>query len=321
MTSGTPQKKIRFNKVLVTGGAGYVGSILTDALLKEGYKVRVLDTLRFGWNSVLLFLSNYDYEFVKGDIRDKESVKKAVDGVDAVIHLAAIVGFPACRKEPELSRDINVNGTRTLVDTVNGRVPIIFASSGSTYGKMIEDLCTETTPLNPLSNYGKQKAEAEEIIKQNKEFVIYRFATAFGVSPRMRLDLLPNDFTYRAVKERSLIVYEKNFMRTFIHVKDMARAFIFALENYDKVRGETYNVGDDSMNYSKEDICLAIKKKVDYYLHFADVGHDADQRDYLVSYDKINRAGFKTAIDMDEGVDELIKAAEVIEIQNPHYNA
>jgi nucleoside-diphosphate-sugar epimerase len=310
----------KFKKILVTGGAGYVGSILTDELLKRGYEVRVIDNLRFGWQSVLPFISNPNYEFIKGDVRDAAAMQKAVDGVDAVVHLAAIVGFPACRKDPELSRDINVNGMQTLVDTVHGRIPILFASTGSTYGKMIEDLCTETTPLNPLSNYGKQKAEAEDIVKKNAEFVIYRFATAFGVSPRMRLDLLPNDFSYRAVKDRSLIVYEKDFMRTFVHVRDMAASFIFALEHYDKVRGQIYNVGDNGMNYSKEAICQLIQKRVDYYLHFADVGHDADQRDYVVSYDKLNNAGFRTSVSMEQGIAELVKAAHIIEVQNPLHN-
>jgi len=315
----TTEKK--FKKILVTGGAGYVGSVLTDELLKRGYQVRVLDSLRFGWQSLLPFLPDKNYEFIRGDVRDAAVVAQAVEGVDAVVHLAAIVGFPACRKEPEVSREINVNGTETLVNAVHGRVPILFASTGSTYGKMIEDLCTETTPLNPLSHYGKQKAEAEEVIRKNGEFVIYRFATAFGVSTRMRLDLLPNDFSYRAVKDKSLIVYEKNFMRTFVHVRDMARSFIFALEHYDAVRGEVFNVGDNNMNYSKEAICQLIQKHVEYYLHFADVGHDADQRDYVVSYDKLNQAGFRTSVTMEDGIAELVKAAHVIEIQNPHYNA
>jgi len=310
-----------FKNILVTGGAGYVGTVLVEELLKEGYNVRVLDTLRFGGNVLMRFFADKHFDFVKGDIRVKADVEKAVDGMDAVIHLAAIVGFPACRKDPELSRDINVNGTKVLVDVVGGSIPIVFSSSGSTYGKIIEDFCTETSPLNPLSDYGKQKVEGEEIVKSNKEFVIYRFATAFGVSPRMRLDLLPNDFAYRAVKEKSLIVYEKSFMRTFIHVRDMARAFLFALDNYDTMRGEIYNVGDNSMNFSKEEICLLIRKKVDFYLHFADISHDVDQRNYVVSYDKLDKLGFNASISIEEGIDELLKAAQAIEVSNPYANA
>lgn len=315
------ESKNRFKNILVTGGAGYVGSPLVGMLLEEGYRVRVLDILKFGGHSLFPYFASKKFEFVKGDIRNKETVKRAAEGMDAIIHLAAIVGFPACRKEPELSREVNVDGTRNIVEAAAGKIPIFFASTGSNYGKLIETVCTETTPLNPLSNYGKQKTEAEEIVKSNGELVIYRFATAFGVSPRMRLDLLPNDFTYRAVRDKSLIVYEKNFMRTFIHVRDMGGAFLFALTNYGKMRGEIYNVGDNSMNYSKEAICLMVKNKVDYYLHFADVGHDVDQRNYVVSYDKLSKVGFKSAVSMSEGIDEMIKATEVIEIQNPHYNA
>ena len=298
-----------------------MGTCLVDLLLKEGYSVRVIDSLRFGGFGLLNFFHDPNFDFIKGDIRDKKAIAEAAKGVDVIIHLAAIVGFPACRKEPELSREINVGGTQNVVEAAAGKIPVFFASTGSNYGKMIEKICTETTPLNPLTNYAIQKAEAEEIVKKNNEFVIYRFATAFGVSPRLRLDLLPNDFTYRAVRDRSLIVYEKHFMRTFIHVRDMAKSFLFALQNYDKMRGEIYNVGDNAMNYSKEAICNQIRKKVDYYLHFADIGHDLDQRDYVVSYDKIHNLGYKTTVSMEQGIDELINVSKIIEIQNPHYNA
>ena len=310
----------KFKKILVTGGAGYVGTCTVDALLKNGYQVRVLDSLRFGGHGLLPFFQNKNFEFIKGDIRDKKIVQAAMKDVDVVIHLASIVGFPACRKDPELSREINVGGTENIVEEAAGR-PVLFASTGSNYGKMLEKICTETVPLNPLTDYARQKSEAEEIIKKNREFVIYRFATAFGVSPRMRLDLLPNDFTYRAVRDKSLIVYEKSFMRTFIHVRDMADSFVFALANYDKMRGEIYNVGDNQMNYSKEGICNLIRQKVDYYLHFADIGHDLDQRDYMVSYDKVHAVGFKPQISMEQGIDELINVSQLIEVQNPHYNA
>ena len=312
--------KKSFKNILITGGAGYVGTATVALLLENGYKIRIIDTLRFGGQPIIPFFSNPNFEFIKGDIRDKKVMKKAVEGMDAIIHLAGIVGFPACRKEPELSRKTNVNGTKTVVEAAGGKIPVFFASTGSTYGKMIQDLCTETSPLNPISSYAVQKVEAEEIVKKNKKFVIYRFATAFGSSQSIRLDLLQNDLTYRAVRDKTLIVYEKHFMRTFIHVRDMARSFLFALKNYSKMEGEIYNVGDNAMNHSKEEICNMISKKVKCYVHFADVGHDVDQRDYVVSYDKIAKLGFKNTVSMEEGLNELIKVVEAIELSSPYYS-
>lgn len=307
-------------RILITGGAGYVGTSLIPQLLAKGYKVRVFDNLSMGGEGMLPFFANKDFEFIKGDITNMDDIKAAVKDVDGVVHLAGIVGYPACRKFPELSRSVNVDGTHILIDALDKNVPIFFASTGSTYGKLIDDICTETTKLNPLTNYGKQKVEGEELLKKRGNFVIYRFATAFGVSPRLRLDLLPNDFTYKALKDKTLIVYEKNFMRTFIHVRDMGRAFVFAIENYDKMKDGIFNVGDNAQNVSKEDVCLLIKKYMDYYLHFADVGKDFDQRDYVVSYDKIQKLGFRCSISIEDGIQEMIRAFEVIEIKTPYSN-
>ncbi len=312
--------KLKFKHILITGGAGYIGSALTEVLLKNGFKVTVLDSLLFGGTGLIPFFSNKNFSFIKGDIRNKKDISKSLDGIDVVIHLAAIVGFPACRKDPQLSYETTVFGTKNLVSVVKGKIPIFFASTSSVYGKISDKICTEETKIHPLSEYGLHKSEAEKVIKKNKQFVIYRFATAFGVSPRMRLDLMPNDFVYRAIKEKSLIVYEKNFMRTFIHVRDMARSFLFALENYGKMKGEVYNVGDNKMNYSKEGVCLLIKKKVNYYLHFAEIDKDLEQRDYEVSYDKLAKVGFHTKLTMEEGIEELVKVAQVLDIQDQYRN-
>lgn len=312
--------KNKFNRILITGGAGYVGVPTVSLLLEKGYKVRVFDNLMWTGDVLLPFFSNPNFDFIKGDIRDKKQLAEAFKNIDAIIHLAAIVGFPACRKHPKESRQINVGGTQNIVDLADGKIPLIFSSTGSAYGKVIEKYCTETTPLNPLSHYGKQKVEAEEIIKTNGNFIIYRFATAFGVSPRMRLDLLINDFSFRAVNEKTLIVYEKEFMRTFIYVKDMARSFLFALENFDNMNREIYNVGDEESNISKEEVCRILQKYVDFYLHFVEVGYDIDQRNYIVDYSKIKKAGFKPTISVDEGIKELIKTADIIEIKNPYSN-
>jgi nucleoside-diphosphate-sugar epimerase len=307
-------------KLLVTGGAGYVGSVLIPRLLAAGYHVRVLDNLMYGGQSLLSFFSHPQFEFVKGDILDEQVVRRATRGVDAIIHLAAIVGYPACKKNEPLAHEVNYGGTQILEKNRDRNQLIIFASTGSNYGALIGDLCTEETPLNPLTIYGTTKTKAEQHLIECGNVICYRFATAFGVSPRMRLDLLINDFAYQAVKVRNLIIYERTFKRTFIHVIDMARSFMFALENVDRMIDNIYNVGSESMNYSKEEIALLIRKKLDFYLHFADVGKDEDQRNYEVSYAKINHLGFRTTITIEEGIDELIRAYQVIDIKNPYAN-
>lgn len=196
---------------------------------------------------------------------------------------------------------------------------IIYGSTGSNYGA-VEEICTEETPLNPLSLYGQTKTLAEKMLLEDRTTIAWRFATAFGVSPRMRLDLLINDFTNKAVKEGYLVVYEKHFMRTFIHVHDMGRAFLFGIKNSDKMVNNVYNVGSKKMNYSKKDICEMIKKQTEAYVHYADVGEDADKRNYVVSYDKINKLGYDTTITVEDGISELVKALEAIEYRNPYSN-
>ena len=307
-------------RILVTGGAGYVGSTLVPMLLDQGHRVRVFDSLRFGGHGLLPCCENRFFELVKGDVADADALKKALDGVEAVIHLAAIVGYPACKKEPQVAQATNVEGTKTLLSVRKPDQKILFASTGSIYGSIPDYVCNETSPRAPITLYGETKAVAEELILNAGNSVAYRFATAFGVSNRMRLDLMPNDFTYQAVKNRSLIVYEGGFKRTFVHVRDMARSFLFALERWDEVKDDVYNVGHESMNFTKEDVARRILKHVDYYLHFAEVGTDADQRNYEVSYEKIRKKGFETTIDMDRGISELVRAAKLIEFQNPFAN-
>ena len=307
-------------KVLITGGAGYIGTSLTPLLLNKGYHVKVIDNLSFGGEALIPFFSYPNYSFQKGDIRDVSSMKQALDGIDCIIHLAGIVGYPACRKYPKESREINLDANRLLLELASKEQLILYASTGSTYGELIGELCTETTPLNPLTDYGKQKMEAEEMIMSRGNAVSFRFATAYGVSPRLRLDLLINDFTFKAVKDKTLIVYEKHFMRTFIHVRDMARSFLFTLEHFDTMNDEVYNVGDNAQNFSKEQICFMIREKIEYYLHFAEIGKDLDQRNYMVSYKKISDLGFQCNTSVSEGIDELLKVAAVVEIKSPFSN-
>jgi nucleoside-diphosphate-sugar epimerase len=307
-------------RILVTGGAGYVGSTLVPALLEQGHRVRVLDTLKFGGHGLLPCCQNRYFELTRGDVCDEKAMAKALDGVDAIIHLAAIVGYPACKKEPQVAQATNVEGTRTLMSLRKPDQKVLYASTGSIYGSVPDYICNENTPRAPITLYGETKSTAEELVLAGGNSIAYRYATAFGVSNRMRLDLMPNDFTYQAVKNRNLIVYEGGFKRTFVHVRDMARSFLFALEKWDSVKDDVYNVGHESMNFTKEDVARQILKHTDYYLHFAEVGTDADQRNYEVSYQKIREKGFETTIDLDRGIAELVRAAQLIEFQNPFAN-
>ena len=307
-------------RILVTGGAGYVGSTLVPMLLEQGHRVRVYDMLKFGGHGLLPCCQNPKFELMRGDVIDRDGMKKALDGIDAVVHLAAIVGYPACKKEPQLAQSTNVDGTRTLLDLRKPDQKVIYASTGSIYGSIPDYVCNENTPTAPITLYGETKAAAEKMVLDAGNGVAYRYATAFGVSNRMRLDLMPNDFTYQAVKNRNLIVYEGGFKRTFIHVRDMARSIMFALDRWDTVKDDVYNVGHESMNFTKEEIARQVLKHVNFYLHFAEVGTDADQRNYEVSYEKIRAKGFETTIDLDRGIAELARACNLIEFQNPYAN-
>ena len=307
-------------KILVTGGAGYIGAVLVPLLLENRFQVRVLDNLMYGGNSLLPLVRREGFEFVRGDVRDARDVREAMRGCDAVIHLAAIVGFPACRKYPDLATSVNLEGTKVVAEAAGRDRLVLFGSTGSNYGALVDEVCTEETPLHPLSLYGKTKTAAERHIMENCGTVAYRFATAFGVSPRMRLDLLVNEFVYTAIKMRYLVVYEARFMRTFIHVHDIARSFLFGIENARRMRGQIYNVGSEKMNYSKAEVCEMIRARVDHYLHYADFGQDADKRDYVVSYKKIGDLGFTTTISLEEGIDELVRGVEFLEFKTPYTN-
>lgn len=307
-------------KVLVTGGAGYVGSVLVPMLLAEGYQVRVLDNLMYGGQGILPLFLNPNLEFVRGDIRDEQIVREAARGVDAILHLAAIVGYPACKKDPRLAEEVNLGGTINLERCRSPEQIIIFASTNSNYGQVFDQICTEETPLNPLTTYGSTKTEAERYLLNAGNVIVYRFATAFGLSPRMRLDLLINDFVYSALRRKQLIIYEKNFKRSFIHVRDMARAFLFALRHTEDMVDNVYNVGSESMNLSKEDVAYMIGRRLEFLLHFADFGHDEDMRNYEVSYAKLRSLGFETTISVEEGIDELIRGLQALDVANPYAN-
>jgi len=248
-------------RILVTGGAGYIGSILIPFLLDKGFKTSVYDLLLYGGHSLLPFISNKNFSFIKGDIRDKESLSQVVKKNDVIIHLAAIVGLPACSKDKRLAHSINVQGTKNVVSSLSPNQKLIHASTVSIYGASRGDICNENSPLNPISYYANTKTKAEKITLDFKNTICLRFATAFGVSPRMRLDLLINDFVYQAYMNKFLILFEKTYKRTFIHVQDISRSILFAIRNFEKLKNSIFNIGDNSSNLSKEEIALKIKKE------------------------------------------------------------
>jgi len=307
-------------KILVTGGAGYIGTSLVPKLLSMGHEVTIFDNLMVGGNQLLPFFRYDNFKFVRGDIRNKEELQGVVKGKDIIIHLAALVGFPVCRMNPQLAQEINVDGTVNLIESCTDDQVIFYGSTGSNYGA-VTDICTEETPLHPLSLYGETKTKAEQLLMKRDNTIAYRFATAFGVSPRFRLDLLINDFSYKCIKDGYLVVYEKNYMRTFIHVSDIAECFVFGISNMDKMMGNVFNVGDDAMNHSKEEVCDMIGTKTGAFIHYEEIGEDADKRNYVVSYDKISNLGFRTKVSVEEGIDEVINALKVTDFQNQYTNA
>ena len=305
-------------KVLITGGAGYIGTVLTELLLSKGYKVTIYDRLMYDGSILIPYFSNPNFKFVKGDILDKESLNKVMKENDIVIHLAAIVGYLACDRNKILTNQVNVDGTKNIIDLIGKDQYLLFGSTGSNYGK-VEGICKEDTPLNPSTLYGVTKTRSEDIVMGRDNSTAFRFATAFGVSPRLRMDLLVNDLVYKAITDGCLVIYQSHAMRTFIHVRDMARSFLFAIENQDKMVGEVYNCGSNDLNYSKRDVCEMIKERTNCYINYNDYDYDKDNRDYEVSYDKLHSLGFDVNIGVEEGIDELIKVYNVLNFVDKRY--
>lgn len=296
-------------RILVTGGAGYLGTVLTHLLLQKGHSVRVFDSLLYGVRPIVPFFHYRQFSFHKGDIRDEDSLQKAADGCDTFVHLAAIVGYPACERDPELAEAVNVQGTANLCRAAGADGFLFFASTGSCYGAVHDEICTEKTALNPVSQYGQTKVKAEEIVLSGGNATVYRFATVYGVSPRLRLDLLINNFVYRALRENRLEIYEANANRTFIHVNDVAKSILFALENRQTTDNKVFNVGDESQNLTKRRVCELIRAEIpSVEIDYAASGRDFDARDYIVSYQKIKKAGFTTEIPVHRGIKELAEA-------------
>ncbi|MDP3727711.1 MAG: NAD(P)-dependent oxidoreductase [bacterium] len=301
-------------RIFITGGAGYIGSVLVPELLTRGHEVTVLDSFRFQQSSLLDVCHNPKLEIIRGDARDRDLMARHMVGADLIIPLAALVGAPLCDKEPLESESTNVGAIKLLLELRKPGQKIIFPTTNSGYGIGEKGTaCTEETPLRPISRYGRQKVEAERAILDAGDAITLRLATVFGTSPRMRLDLLVNDFVYRAVTDRFLVLFEADFKRNYLHIRDIARAFIHCIDNFERMKNGAYNVGLSDVNLSKRELCEEIKKQVpDFYFTEAKVGEDPDKRDYVVSNEKIERTGFKPAYSLADGIGELIKGYRII---------
>ena len=300
--------------VLVTGGAGYIGSVLVPALLQEGHEVTVLDNLLYKQAS-LIDCCQYDaFHILNGDARDEDTLRRAMDGKDFIFPLAALVGFPLCDKDKTAAKTTNQGAVETLVRLREKGQKIIFPCTNSGYGLgQGQHFCTEESPIAPLSLYGKTKMAAEKAVLDAGDSLTFRFATLFGASPRMRTDLLVNDFVYRAVFDRALLVFEGHFMRNYLHVRDAARAFLYAMAHFDAMQGRQYNCGLSDANLSKLELCAKIKEHLPQFMYVeAPVGTDPDKRNYLVSNARIESMGYRTSYTLDDGIEELIKVYSII---------
>jgi nucleoside-diphosphate-sugar epimerase len=299
-------------KVLITGGAGYLGSVLVGLLLDKKYKVTVVDNLIYKQQSLTSYCYNKDFTFIKGDVRFLTSLVNLKD-FDIIIPLAAIVGMPACDSNPELASQINLEQIVTIVNNTSKNQQLIIPNTNSQYGSS-ESIITEDSPFKPLSHYAKTKCLAEEaVLDSNRSGVVLRLATVFGLSPRMRLDLLVNDFVYRAVTDKLLVLFQSSFKRNYIHVRDIANTFLFVIENYDKCVGEPFNVGLSMANLSKLELAQCIKQYIpELVIIEEEFTEDFDKRNYIVSNEKLESLGWSPKFTLDDGIKELIKGYQLI---------
>jgi len=300
--------------VLITGGAGYIGSILAGDLLDAGYSVTVVDNFMYRQTSLNHLVSNPRFRVVRGDVRVESVIREALADSDIVIPLAALVGAPICSQDPVGATSTNFEAIRLMLTLVSRDQLIIMPTTNSAYGTGdASNLCTESSPLRPVSHYAKEKVAVESLLMENANAISFRLATVFGVSPRMRIDLLVNDFTYRAVNDRFVVLFEGDFKRNYIHVRDVSRAFIHGITNHSKMRGQIYNVGLSDANISKRELCERIRLQVpDFVFLDAPVGRDPDQRNYIVSNEKVEATGFLPRFSIDAGIAELIKGYAMI---------
>lgn len=308
-------------KILITGGAGYIGNILTPFLLDKKFEVTVLDNLIHRQHGILENSYNPNFNFVYGDVRDHNLYGKLIDSHDVIINLAAYVGMPLCKRFPIETTQVNRDSAVFLSNRVSNNQLVIHATTNSGYGlgehisgKAIH--CTEETPLRPISLYGETKCAAEKAIMEKRNNISFRLATVMGVSRKMRMDLLVNDFTYRAWNDRFIVLFESHFLRNFIHIRDVVTAIYLGIKK-EEMRGNVYNVGNTSANVNKMDLCLAIKKHVpDFFITESEINKDPDQRNYIVSNTKLESLGWKPQFSLDDTIQEVLKACPIVKNTN-----
>jgi len=307
-------------RILVTGGAGYIGSVLVPKLLSSGHQVTVLDNFMFGQSSLAECCSHDGFDVLRADCRDEATMRKLLASADVVIPLAALVGAPLCKLDPLATRSINQEAVEMVCRLASRDQWILMPVTNSGYGIGEKGKhCTEDSPLKPISLYGVTKVEAEKAVLQRENSVTFRLATVFGMSPRMRIDLLVNDFVYRAVTDRAVVVFEGHFKRNYIHLQDVARVFVHALEHFGAMKGRPYNVGLDDANLSKTELCQVIQRQVPEFVYLeAPIGEDPDKRDYIVSNARLAATGFRTQWSLDRGIGELIKGYRML--RNSRYS-
>lgn len=301
-------------KILITGGAGYIGSVLTPALLAAGHEVTVLDSFMFGQNSLADCCQYETFQVVRGDCRNETLMKSLLEDIDAIIPLAALVGAPLCSRDQIGTKTINQDAVEMLCRLARPEQKILMPVTNSGYGiGEAGKFCTEDSPLRPISLYGTTKVAAEKAILERGNSMTFRLATVFGMSPRMRVDLLVNDFVYRAVYDRAVVIFEGHFKRNYIHIRDVAKVFLHGLENFETMKGKAYNVGLEDANLSKLELCAEIQKYLPNFVYLeAPIGEDPDKRDYIVSNQRILATGFIPDWSLGRGIRELIKGYTIL---------
>ncbi len=304
-------------KILVIGGSGYIGSILTPLLLGKGNDVTVYDSLIYNQNTLIDCCHYSNFNFIKGDITDLVKIEPLLKQNDIIIFLAAIVGAPACKKNPFITKIVNYDSPKNIINKLSNNQKLIFPTTNSGYGIGTNEECTEETPLNPISEYGRYKVDIEKLVLDKQKGVSLRFATLFGMSPRMRLDLLVNDFVHKAFFDKYIVLFEEHFRRNFLHVRDASKSFIFAIDNYENMLGQAFNVGLSNANLTKLQLAEKIKKLIpEFYIQCSKIGEDPDKRDYIVSNKKIESIGWKADFSLEDGIRELINGYSLLFTSN-----